>query len=322
MNKHCVEAATQEIQTETCKNLASQCQKDFTVAGQSIDPRITIVQGNNVNHKFFKANILTPMEILNKVLTLVLPQRLMNNLMSEQLIDINIANKWIVEYKKFLVMAYLSDSMISPSEQVDQVWHLHMTYTQHYRATCQTLLEKDFKHAPSPGGSSEGKRFEGIYQDTLDFYQEVFLVSAPEDVWESQKQRFKNKNFEYRNINLYRLAVLYSMKVANPNFLQRSAPPVPKAPPAGQNLKALPPQQKKMILRRNKRNKYKNQNQKYGWRNQYHGDTYYVYQDYSYSSRGSHRGDHNDHGRCRNDDYDYYGPDYMVGGGLIIIGNP
>eukprot|EP00344_Euplotes_crassus_P008369 CAMPEP_0197011378 /NCGR_PEP_ID=MMETSP1380-20130617/58233_1 /TAXON_ID=5936 /ORGANISM="Euplotes crassus, Strain CT5" /LENGTH=37 /DNA_ID= /DNA_START= /DNA_END= /DNA_ORIENTATION= len=36
----------------------------------------------------------------------------------------------------------------------------------------ETLVEREFKHAPSSGGSAEGKKFENIYQDTLDFYKD------------------------------------------------------------------------------------------------------------------------------------------------------
>ena len=86
-------------------------------------------------------------------------------------------------------------------------------YTQHYRATCKTLVEHDFKHSPSEGGKSEGQKFENIYEDTLSFYKSIFTVEAPPDVWETTQQRFDMKNFSFRTINLYRLAVLYSMKV-------------------------------------------------------------------------------------------------------------
>mmetsp|Transcript_10629 Transcript_10629/g.12098 ORF Transcript_10629/g.12098 Transcript_10629/m.12098 type:complete len:453 (-) Transcript_10629:480-1838(-) len=289
MNQHCVESGSQQIQVDTCKSLAAQCRKEFTISGAPLDVKISVVQGNSVKHKFFKGRAQTPAQVLNKALSLVFPARFLDNLMMEQLLDANTANKWLLEYRKYLVLAHLTDNMISPSEQVDQVWHLHMTYTQHYKATYQTLIERDFKHSPSSGGSSEGKKFEKIYEDTLDFYKQVFMTDAPPDVWETTQQRFEMKNFEFRNINLYRLAVLYSMKVNNPQFLFRTPPTVPTAPPptSGARMKALPIQQKKMILRRNKRDKYKNQNQKYGWRNQYHGDTYYVYHDVSYSSRSN-----------------------------------
>lgn len=280
-----------------------------------------------MKHAYFKLRAQDPPTILNKALSLVFPPRFLDNLMNEQLIDVYTANKWLLEYRKYLVLAYLSDTSISPSEQVDQVWHLHMTYTQHYRATCQTLVEREFKHTPSLGGSAEGKKYENVYDETLSFYKEIFLVDPPSDVWETPQQRFEMKNFEYRNINLYRLAFLFSMKVANPNFLQMTPPVTHKPAPA--SMMELSKQQKKMILRRNKRNKFKGSNQNYGWRNNY-GHSNVVYYDgyhHSHSSDSSHDGHHHhhdkhDHHRCHNNEYDYYGPDYMVGGGLIILGNP
>lgn len=304
MNQYLVEAGSSQIQVMTCKNLAEQCRREHSVVSEPMNTKVTVVQGNNVRHNYFVPKAQQPAMILNKALTLIFPPRFLGNLMNEQLIDVNTANKWLLEYRKYLVLAYLTNSMVSPSEQVDQVWHLHMTYTQHYRATCQTLLEKEFKHTPSLGGSSEGKKYEGVYEDTLSFYKAIFLSDPPQDVWETPQQRFEMKNFEYRNLNLFRLAILYSIKVANPNFLQNSAPPV--AYNQG-NLKSLPPQQKKLIIRRNRRNKYYNKNETYGWRKQHHQGNYYK----------------NEKDRRReNNEYGYYGPDYMVGGGIIIIGNP
>jgi hypothetical protein len=202
-----------------------------------------------------------------------------------------------------------------------------MTYTQHYRATCKTLVEHDFKHSPSEGGQSEGQKFENIYGDTLSFYKSVFTIDAPVDVWESTQQRFDMKNFSFRTVNLYRLAVLYSMKVANPNFLVPTAPP-PK--PAIQNPKELPIIQKKVILRKNIREKNQQTNVNYGWRNNYrHSNTVYVNNSYERNHWDHHHDYHDgcincrrEDRYCRNHDYDYYGPDYMMGGGLIIIGNP
>ena len=351
MNMHCVEAGSERIHVETCKKLANQARNAFTVVSDPVDVNIKVIEGNLVNHPYFVKKSKDPATVLNRALSLIFPDNFVQNLMKEQLIGFNTANRWLLEYRKYLVLAYFIDKMISPSEQVDQVWHLHMTYTQHYRATYQTLIERDFKHAPSSGGSSEGKKFEDIYLETLKFYKAMFLICPPDDVWETPQQRFEMRNFEYRNINLFRLAVLYSMKVANPNFLMPKVPTVPSAPPH-KKLKTLPPQQKKFILRRNRRNRYKNQNKNYGWRGYYRGNTYADPNRYSkrkdsssssshsenISDEDSHRADNSKHDkskdghrdrrdshdhRChRNDEYDYYGTPYFMGGGLIIIGNP
>jgi hypothetical protein len=304
MNQRTVDASSSRIETETCKNLASQCFNDHMSTSSKVDTELTVVKDRNVYHNLLQDRDQTPAEILYSVLDIVFPPKFLSNLQVEQLIDENTANKWFLEYRKYLVLAYLTKDMISPSEQVDQVWHLHMTYTQHYRATCQNILQREFKHTPSLGGSAESKKYEGVYEETLSFYKAVFLIDPPQDVWETPQQRFEMANFEFRNLNLFRLAVLYSMKVVNPDFLQIKAPPVVY----NQNdLKNLPPQQKKLIIRRNRRNKYYNRNLPYGWRRNHNQNSNVK---------------NSDDRRRDNDDYGYYGPGYMVGGGPIIIGDP
>ena len=113
-------------------NLAIQWRNEYTVSSPPIDKNIMITQDSNVPHQYFKARAQTPLQILDKSLKLLFPAKFTDNLMNEQMIDINTANKWILEYRKFLIMAYLTDNMISPSEQVDQVWHLHMTYQENF----------------------------------------------------------------------------------------------------------------------------------------------------------------------------------------------
>jgi hypothetical protein len=81
-------------------------------------------------------------------------------------------------------MAACAGAMISPSEQVDQVWHLHMTYTYEYREFCKKILKKEYIHNPSSGGKDDKKKFDEIYISTLDFYKEVFMMDAPTHIWE------------------------------------------------------------------------------------------------------------------------------------------
>jgi hypothetical protein len=38
----------------------------------------------------------------------------------------------IAEYLKFVFLAVVAGHPVTPSEQVDRVWHLHLTYTQSY----------------------------------------------------------------------------------------------------------------------------------------------------------------------------------------------
>jgi hypothetical protein len=42
------------------------------------------------------------------------------------------AQRVIEEYKKFAFLAVAAGHPVTPSDQVDQVWHLHLTYTRSY----------------------------------------------------------------------------------------------------------------------------------------------------------------------------------------------
>lgn len=45
---------------------------------------------------------------------------------------IEYTHRVIEEYKKFVFLAVVVGHTVTPSEQVDQAWHLHLTYTKSY----------------------------------------------------------------------------------------------------------------------------------------------------------------------------------------------
>src|SRR5213080_3326618 len=62
----------------------------------------------------------------------------------------------IEEYKRFAFLAIAAGHPVSPSDAVDQAWHLHLTYTQDYwRKFCSDILAKPLHHFPTEGGSAE-----------------------------------------------------------------------------------------------------------------------------------------------------------------------
>ena len=76
-------------------------------------------------------------------------------------------NSWTVEYtrqvvdeyKKFMFLAVAAGHPVTPSEQVDQAWHLHLVYTRSYwHGFCGQVLGKQVHHGPTKGGSSEQDR--------------------------------------------------------------------------------------------------------------------------------------------------------------------
>jgi hypothetical protein len=54
-----------------------------------------------------------------------IPKRVTDKLVSKLLLTQSMAQEYVVEYQRFLIMAACSKFMVSPSEQVDHVWHLH-----------------------------------------------------------------------------------------------------------------------------------------------------------------------------------------------------
>lgn len=92
----------------------------------------------------------------------------------------------IDEYKRFILLCCISPSGASPSEAVDEVWHLHLTYTENYwKRFCTETLEKEIHHHPSKGGSPEKEKHRRWYADTLRLYREVFDEDPPADIWPS-----------------------------------------------------------------------------------------------------------------------------------------
>jgi hypothetical protein len=93
------------------------------------------------------------------------------------------------EYKRFCVLAVTGTEQVTPSDQVDQVWHLHLTYTRDYwERFCPEVLGKPLHHGPTAGGESEQGRFFEQYACTLRRYEQVF-GPPPSDIWPDARRR-------------------------------------------------------------------------------------------------------------------------------------
>lgn len=102
------------------------------------------------------------------------------------------AQEVVAEYKRFLYLAAISKHELTPSDQVDQAWHLHLSYTKSYwKDLCEGVLGFALHHNPTAGGDTEQHRFRQQYLTTLDFYAEVFGERAPRKIWPAPDQRFE-----------------------------------------------------------------------------------------------------------------------------------
>ena len=107
--------------------------------------------------------------------------------------SINFTNQAIEEYRKFIFLCCIAATGASPSDIVDKVWHLHLTYTQNYWISfCKNTLHKDIHHHPSKGGNLEDIKHIDWYNDTLKLYKEVFECGAPLNVWPQQSSVKEN----------------------------------------------------------------------------------------------------------------------------------
>jgi uncharacterized protein (TIGR04222 family) len=101
------------------------------------------------------------------------------------------AKRVVEEYRKFVFLAVTAGHPVTPSDAVDQAWHLHLAYTRSYwQEFCPHVLVRSLHHQPTRGGPEEKARFVRDYVRTLDSYRRVFGACPPSDLWPAPGQRF------------------------------------------------------------------------------------------------------------------------------------
>lgn len=85
------------------------------------------------------------------------------------------------EYRRFLVLTQVAGRSVSPSPDVDEAWHLHLTRTAHYTAFCSAVFGRFLHHEPARAG--EGERHRDMYRETLAAYRRAFGFGAPPVLW-------------------------------------------------------------------------------------------------------------------------------------------
>lgn len=101
------------------------------------------------------------------------------------------AERVIAEYKRFCFLAVTAGHEVTPSDAVDQAWHLHLTYSRDYwERFCPDVLGTPLHHGPTAGGSAEGDRYFEQYARTLKSYETAFGHLPPADIWPDARTRF------------------------------------------------------------------------------------------------------------------------------------
>ncbi len=102
------------------------------------------------------------------------------------------AEQVVEEYRRFCYLAVTAGHEVTPSDAVDQVWHLHLTYSRDYwEVFCPQVLQADLHHGPTSGGPVEAGRYYCQYAATLAAYEATFGEAPPAAIWPAAAKRFK-----------------------------------------------------------------------------------------------------------------------------------
>lgn len=126
--------------------------------------------------------------------------------------------KAIAEYRKFLFLSQVADHIVCPSEDVDQVWHLHLTYTRSYwDELCGKILRRPLHHQPTRGGQSEQELYADLYRRTLSSYEHWFGCTPDPQLWPEPSKRFARK--EFQRVDRVRYLLVRRPSLQLPNWL-------------------------------------------------------------------------------------------------------
>ena len=114
--------------------------------------------------------------------------------------SLTFADRVIDEYRRFIYLAATATTPMTPSDEVDQVWHLHLAYSRDYWIRlCGDVLGKTLHHGPTRGGDDEASKYARCYAETKHRYRQEFDETPPIDIWPSTEDRF-NAAATYRRV--------------------------------------------------------------------------------------------------------------------------
>ena len=129
------------------------------------------------------------------------------------------AKRIVEEYKRFLFLAMSAGHPVTPSDEVDQAWHLHLVYTRSYwNELCAEILCAPLHHGPTRGGAQEGAKFGQWYAQTRASYARFFGEEAPLDIWPDAATRFGEAPY-FRRVNARRSWIIEKPQLRFPTRL-------------------------------------------------------------------------------------------------------
>lgn len=114
-------------------------------------PTLQLKKEKLIVHEWFKnkkrPNLTMNMkQAVQAFMTVKMPPRFSEILQEENFLCPRRANRWILEYKKFLALQYFVIPSLIPSETVEIVWLLHCSFMPHYRRMTERLFGNYYPH--------------------------------------------------------------------------------------------------------------------------------------------------------------------------------
>jgi len=112
-------------------------------------------------------------EVWGKLIKFEFPKGFKERLAKEKGWDASFTEDAMNEYLKFMFLTKFADHGVTPSEIVDEVWHLHLIYSASYwDDLCDRILHKKVHHTPGTG--DDGDVYQKQYIKTLESYKTAF----------------------------------------------------------------------------------------------------------------------------------------------------
>ena len=156
------------------------------------------------SHVYLNGSIReNPVTVFNKIKAKLPPG--LSNSINKKYCTGNYSEVYINEYCRFLTMLYFTNTSLTPSEEIDLVWHTHQAMSLDYEKFCNLIYGKIINHTPTTGGQSEDMKFRAYYYQTMEFYSFIFRESPIAALWPAPDDRFNPNNYQGCWISMYRM---------------------------------------------------------------------------------------------------------------------
>lgn len=119
------------------------------------------------------------------------------------------AARVVEEYKRFCYLSIRAGHAVVPPDQIEQAWHLHLSYSRDYwDEYCGKVLGVELHHDPARDSDTEdADRHRDNYAETMESYQRLSGEPPPPDIWPMAELLFADSGV-MRRVNTKNYVIL------------------------------------------------------------------------------------------------------------------